>query len=163
MATSVVLEVVYWVALGAAYRRGALSTVYPVTRGSAALLGALIGIVILGEQLAPLQLAGVAFLVTGTLAAAVPGAARRSLAPALGIGVLIAAYTFVDRLGARPEPSCWRPAAEPVASRQAVGAPGAAAGCRAFGRANPYIAAPRTPPARQRIVTVPVVPSCSRQ
>src|SRR5674536_137900 len=31
--------------------------------------------------------------------------------------------------------------------RQAVGAPGAAAGRWAFGRANPYIAAPNTPPA----------------
>jgi hypothetical protein len=79
---SVLLEVVYWVALGA-----------------------LIGIAILGEELAPLQLAGVGFLVAGTLAAAVPGAARRSLAPALAIGVLIAAYTFVDRLGARTGPA----------------------------------------------------------
>jgi drug/metabolite transporter (DMT)-like permease len=102
---SVLLEVVYWVALGAAYRGGALSTVYPVARGSAALLGALIGIAILGEELAPLQLAGVGFLVAGTLVAAVPGAARRSLAPALAIGVLIAAYTFVDRLGARTGPA----------------------------------------------------------
>jgi drug/metabolite transporter (DMT)-like permease len=104
-ATSAVLEVVYWVALGAAYRRGSLSTVYPVARGSAALLGALLGIAVLGERLATLQLAGVAFLVAGTLAAAVPGAARRSLAPALAIGVLIAAYTFVDRLGARTGPA----------------------------------------------------------
>ena len=102
---SVLLEVVYWVALGVAYRGGALSTVYPVARGSAALLGALIGIGILGEKLAPLQLAGVGLLLAGTLAAAVPGAARRSLAPALAIGILIAAYTFVDRLGARTGPA----------------------------------------------------------
>ena len=102
---SVVLEVIYWVALGVAYRGGALSTVYPVARGSAALFGALLGIAVLGEQLAPLQLAGVGFLVAGTLAAAVPGAARRSLGPALAIGVLIAAYTLVDRLGARTGPA----------------------------------------------------------
>lgn len=102
---SVGLETIYWVALGAAYRGGALSTVYPVARGSAALLGALLGIVILGERLAPLQAAGVGFLVAGTLGAAVPGAARRSLAPALAIGVLIAAYSFVDRLGARTGPA----------------------------------------------------------
>jgi drug/metabolite transporter (DMT)-like permease len=102
---SAALEVVYWVALGAAYRGGALSTVYPVARGSAALLGAFLGIAVLGERLATLQMAGVAFLVAGTLAAAVPGAARRSLGPALAIGVLIAAYTFVDRLGARTGPA----------------------------------------------------------
>jgi uncharacterized membrane protein len=104
-ATSAVLGVIYWVALGATYRGGALSTVYPVARGSAALLGALLGIAVLGERLATLQLAGVAFLVAGTLAAAVPGAARRSVAPALAIGILIAAYTFVDRLGARTGPA----------------------------------------------------------
>ena len=104
-ATSASLEVVYWVALGVAYRGGALSTVYPVARGSAALLGALLGISVLGERLAALQLAGVALLVVGTLTATVPGAARRSLAPALAIGVLIAAYTFVDRLGARTGPA----------------------------------------------------------
>jgi uncharacterized membrane protein len=104
-ATSAALEAVYWVALGVAYRGGALSTVYPVARGSAALLGALLGIAVLGERLAPLQLAGVVFLVAGTLAAAVPGATRRSMGPALAIGVLIAAYTFVDRLGARTGPA----------------------------------------------------------
>jgi uncharacterized membrane protein len=102
---SISLEVVYWVALGVAYRGGALSTVYPVARGSAALLGAIIGIVVLGEQLAALQLTGVGLLVAGTLAAAVPGTARRSLGPALAIGVLIAAYTFVDRLGVRLGPA----------------------------------------------------------
>ena len=103
--TSAILEVVYWMALGVAYGGGALSTVYPVARGSAALFGALLGIAVLGERLAPMQLAGVAFLVAGTLTAAVPGAARRSLTPALAIGVLIAAYTFVDRLGARTGPA----------------------------------------------------------
>src|ERR1035437_6653016 len=102
---SVLLEVVYWVALGAAYRGGALSTVYPVARGSAALLGALIGIAILGERLAALQLAGGILLVAGPLAVAVPGATRRPVGPALPIGVLIAAYPLVARLGARTGPA----------------------------------------------------------
>jgi drug/metabolite transporter (DMT)-like permease len=44
-------------------------------------------------------------LLAGTLAAAIPGAARRSLRPALAIGGLIAAYTFLDRLGARTGPA----------------------------------------------------------
>ena len=64
-----------------------------------------LGIAVLGEQLAALQLVGVGLLVAGTLTAAVPGAARRSLAPALAIGVLIASYTFVDRLGTRLGPA----------------------------------------------------------
>ncbi len=105
VSVSALLEVVYWVALGVAYRDGALSTIYPVARGSAAMLGAILGIAVLAERLAPLQLAGVGLLVAGTLAAAAPGAARRSLRPALAIGVMIAAYTFVDRLGARTGPA----------------------------------------------------------
>ncbi len=104
-ATSAAFEVAYWVSLGVAYRGGDLSTVYPVARGSAALLGALLGLVVLGERLSPPQLTGVAFLLAGTLAAVIPGAARRSLRPALAIGGLIAAYTFLDRLGARTGPA----------------------------------------------------------
>ena len=88
-----------------AYRGGDLSTVYPVARGSAALLGALLGLGVLGERLSAPQLTGVALLLAGTLAAAIPGAARRSLRPALAIGGLIAAYTFLDRLGARTGPA----------------------------------------------------------
>jgi len=104
-ATSAAFEVAYWVSLGVAYRGGDLSTVYPVARGSAALLGALLGLGVLGERLSAPQLAGVAFLLAGTLAAAIPGAARRSLRPALVIGGLVAAYTFLDRLGARTGPA----------------------------------------------------------
>ena len=104
-ATSAAFEVAYWVSLGVAYRGGDLSTVYPVARGSAALLGALLGLMVLGERLSPPQLTGVAFLLAGTLAAVIPGAARRSLRPALAIGGLIAAYTFLDRLGARTGPA----------------------------------------------------------
>lgn len=104
-ATSAAFEVAYWVSLGVAYRGGDLSTVYPVARGSAALLGALLGLGVLGERLSAPQLAGVVLLLAGTLAAAIPGAARRSLRPALAIGGLIAAYTFLDRLGARTGPA----------------------------------------------------------
>jgi drug/metabolite transporter (DMT)-like permease len=104
-ATSAAFEVAYWVSLGVAYRGGDLSTVYPVARGSAALLGALLGLGVLGERLSAPQLTGVVFLLAGTLAAAIPGAARHSLRPALAIGGLIAAYTFLDRLGARTGPA----------------------------------------------------------
>jgi drug/metabolite transporter (DMT)-like permease len=104
-ATSAAFEVAYWVSLGVAYRDGDLSTVYPVARGSAALLGALLGLGVLGERLSAPQLTGVALLLAGTLAAAIPGAARRSLRPALVIGGLVAAYTFLDRLGARTGPA----------------------------------------------------------
>src|SRR6267154_5745407 len=48
-----VLEAIYFVCLSNAYRRGALSVVYPLARGSAPLLAVLVGIVLLGEHLVP--------------------------------------------------------------------------------------------------------------
>ena len=50
--------------LGLGYRRGELSTVYPVARGGAALLGALSGILLVGERPGPVATAGVAALAT---------------------------------------------------------------------------------------------------
>jgi drug/metabolite transporter (DMT)-like permease len=104
-AISSVLEVAYWVALALAYRRGGLSSVYPLARGTGAFLGALIGIGLLGEQLGPRSLVGVGLLLAGTLTVAASTARRDVLVPALGTGALIAAYTFVDRLGARTGPA----------------------------------------------------------
>ena len=48
-----IVSAAYFVPLSAAYRRGALSSVYPVARGSGALLGVVIGVDVLGERLAP--------------------------------------------------------------------------------------------------------------
>src|SRR5205807_1645820 len=53
------LEATYFVTLTAAYRRGELSVVYPLARGTALVLAVLIGVVILGERLAPLAMAGI--------------------------------------------------------------------------------------------------------
>src|SRR4249919_3773325 len=62
-----VLEAAYYVTLTAAYRRGDLSVVYPLARGTALVLAVVVGVVILQEHLAPLALAGVALLVVGLL------------------------------------------------------------------------------------------------
>ena len=99
------LEVGYWVLLAHGYRIGSLSAVYPLARGTGALLGALIGIVVLQERLALPELAGIGLLLAGTIAVASSATRRAQLLPALGTGVLIAAYSFVDRLGARSGPS----------------------------------------------------------
>ena len=104
-----VLEVIYFVCLSAAYKRGALSLVYPLARGSAPLLAVIVGIGLLGEQLVPLALAGVACLLLGILLVARPwqafqgaGAANRgAIGFALATGASIAAYSAVDRLGVR--------------------------------------------------------------
>ncbi len=103
------LEAAYFVLLASAYRRGPLSLVYPLARGSAPLLAVVIGIVLLQERLAPLALVGVGCLLVGILLVAQPwqafraaGAAHRgAIGFALATGASIAAYSAVDRLGVR--------------------------------------------------------------
>ena len=105
------LEAVYFVLLAAAYRRGDLSVVYPIARGTAPLLLVGVGVLVLGERLGRLGWIGVAALIVGFLVLQRPWLALRSAAGrarpntavafALATGVAIAAYTSVDRVGAR--------------------------------------------------------------
>ena len=106
-----VLEAVYFGFLAAAYRRGDLSVVYPIARGSATLLAVAFGIVILGERLGPAGVAGVVALLAGFGLLQRPwrafrgGAAGLRIDPAvafaLATGVTIASYSAVDRVGSR--------------------------------------------------------------
>ena len=104
-----VLEAAYFVFLAAAYRRGDLSLVYPLARGSAPVLAVAVGIVVLGERLGLLASLGVGLVLIGILAVARPwrafGAAGREHRGAIGFalatGVTIAAYSAVDRIGVR--------------------------------------------------------------
>jgi len=104
-----VVEAIYFVCLSAAYKRGALSLVYPLAHGSAPLLAVAVGIFLLGEQLVPLALAGVVCLLVGILLVARPwqalqraGAAQRgAIGFALATGASIATYSAIDRLGVR--------------------------------------------------------------
>ncbi|HEU4672600.1 MAG TPA: EamA family transporter [Candidatus Limnocylindrales bacterium] len=105
-----VLEAIYFALLSAAYRRGDLSLVYPIARGTAPLLAVGAGVLVLGERLQPLGAAGVALLLVGLLALQRPWRfVRAGLAtgegPAVAFAALtgcsIAAYSAVDRVGAR--------------------------------------------------------------
>jgi drug/metabolite transporter (DMT)-like permease len=98
---SSLLETLYLWLLSAAFRRGELSAVYPIARGSAPLLSVVVGLIVLGERLGPLQLSGVALLLAGILAVTLSQATGRATLPALLTGVAIAAYTTVDRVGVR--------------------------------------------------------------
>jgi drug/metabolite transporter (DMT)-like permease len=100
-ALSAALELAYLWLLSTAYKRGELSVVYPIARGSAPLLAVIAGLAILGERLAPAQLAGVALLLVGILAVTLPQTSGRATLPALLTGVAIAVYTAVDRVGVR--------------------------------------------------------------
>jgi len=102
------IEVVYLVLLAGAYRRGDLSVVYPIARGTAPLLSVSAGVILLGEHLGPFGAAGVAALLTGILVVQRPwrfirgGRAAEAAVPwALATGFAIAAYSTVDRVGVR--------------------------------------------------------------
>jgi drug/metabolite transporter (DMT)-like permease len=96
-----VLEVTYLWLLAAAYRRGELSAVYPIARGTAPLLAVIAGLGLLNEKLSALQLAGVGLLLLGILTVTLSQATGRATVPALLTGVAIAAYTAIDRVGVR--------------------------------------------------------------
>ena len=100
-ALSASLELTYLWLLAAAYRRGELSAVYPIARGSAPLLSVAAGLGLLHERLTGMQLAGVGILLLGILAVAAAQSSRRATLPALLTGVAIASYTAVDRVGVR--------------------------------------------------------------
>lgn len=100
-AVSAALETAYLWLLSAAYVRGELSVVYPIARGSAPVISVMIGLIVLGERLGTLQLAGVIVLLAGILAVTLPQTSGRATLPALLTGVTIAVYTAVDRVGVR--------------------------------------------------------------
>lgn len=100
-AVSAVLELAYLFLLSAAYRRGELSVVYPIARGSAPMLAVGAGLGILGEKLTLTQMVGVALMLLGILAVTLPQTSGRATVPALLTGVSIAAYSAVDRIGVR--------------------------------------------------------------
>ncbi|HSL76553.1 MAG TPA: DMT family transporter [Candidatus Limnocylindrales bacterium] len=102
-----VIEAVYFILLSAAYRRGDLSVVYPIARGTAPLLAVAVGVGLLGERLGVAGSIGVAFLLVGFLLLQRPWQALRghgldpSVAFAFATGVSIASYTAIDRIGTR--------------------------------------------------------------
>lgn len=106
-----VFEAAYFILLAEAYRRGDLSVVYPLARGTAPLLLVAVGVVILGERLGPAGWVGVAFLLAGFLALQRPWQALQAraggrrpdgaIAFAVATGVMIAGYTSLDRVGTR--------------------------------------------------------------
>jgi uncharacterized membrane protein len=61
------IEAVYFALLAGAYRRGDLSVVYPIARGTAPLVAVFIGVVVIGERLGAVGSAGVAALLAGFL------------------------------------------------------------------------------------------------
>ena len=104
-----VLHVVYSVILLRGYRKADLTVVYPLARGSGPLLSSMVAIVLLGEQISALGVAGIVGVVVGVfLIAGGPGLwraahdpqrqqrVRKGMVYGLLTGVFIASYTVVD-------------------------------------------------------------------
>jgi len=104
---SVAIHIGYYLALAEAYRHGDLGQVYPIARGTAPLLTALLATATLGEMLGLSAWAGVIALAGGILLLAVRGGRtdRRFDARSVGFALLtsltITAYTLSDGVGAR--------------------------------------------------------------
>jgi drug/metabolite transporter (DMT)-like permease len=101
-----VLQAGYFLFLQFGYRLGDLSVVYPIGRGTGALLSALAGVLILAERPRPVVIAGICLIVGGIVTIGVParGAAQPRpprLGKAIGFafvtGVFIASYTVWDK------------------------------------------------------------------
>jgi len=103
---SVVLHTGYCLSLIMAYRHGDLSHVYPIARGSAPLIVAILSIAVAGEALNQQTLLAVALVTVAVMSVGLTRGATglretRAVLFALGTGLFIAGYTIVDGMGAR--------------------------------------------------------------
>jgi drug/metabolite transporter (DMT)-like permease len=108
LAVSTVLQTVYVLFLIRSYRLGDFNQVYPIARGSAPLLVAIVATVFIGDRTTGPELAGIAVICAGlgVLALARPrgdGAPPHwpAVRAALLTGAAIASYTIVDGVGVR--------------------------------------------------------------
>ena len=103
IATSTVFQTVYYVLVARTYRVADMSLAYPLMRGTAPLLVALISLVLMGEPLSRTAWLGIGIICIGILSMA--GAARQTskagVALSLGNAIVIAGYTLIDGIGVR--------------------------------------------------------------
>jgi drug/metabolite transporter (DMT)-like permease len=103
IAVSALVHSVYNLLLISSYREGEFNQVYPVARGMSPPTVAVAALLLVGETLSPLQVAGL-LAISGGLFAIAAGrsrGSRRALAFALLTGLAIAAYTVIDGVGVR--------------------------------------------------------------
>jgi drug/metabolite transporter (DMT)-like permease len=106
IAASALIHIVYFLLVGRLYRTADLSVAYPIMRGLAPLIAALIALAALGEAPGPVAAIGVGILVCGVLLMGVSGLAHgridgATLAIALANSLVIAVYSVIDGEGAR--------------------------------------------------------------
>ena len=112
---SVVVHLAYYFLMVNAYRTGELSLVYPLMRGVAPLITALLGIIWLRELPAPISWLGMLMISVGVIALALRPSGNgpvlighgRAVGFALGNAAVIAIYTIIDGKGARLAGDPW--------------------------------------------------------
>ena len=104
---SVITHCGYYLGLSAAYRSGDMGQVYPIARGTAPLMTAIGGALLVGENFSPTGWAGILALASGVFLLSMRGGGelahlnRRAVAFALFTAVTICCYSLVDGIGAR--------------------------------------------------------------
>jgi drug/metabolite transporter (DMT)-like permease len=146
MAGTGLLQAGYFLFLQTGYKLGDLSLVYPIGRGTGALLAALAGIILLGEHPGPAGVAGILFIVAGLIILGIPAAASRA-----GAGSTRPAETAT-----RPAETATRPA-ETATRRAGAGTPGAETATRGARAAASRAEAATTKPATTKAVAFALV------
>jgi drug/metabolite transporter (DMT)-like permease len=104
---SVLTHVGYYIGLSRAYRSGDMGQVYPIARGSAPLMTAAGGAILLGENFNLIGWGGIVALTSGIFLLSLRGGGdlahlnRRAVGYALFTAVTICCYSLVDGIGAR--------------------------------------------------------------
>jgi len=107
LAASAVIHVGYYITLVGAYRHGELGFAYPLMRGTAPLIVALLSGRLIGEHVPVAVWLGVLGISSGVLAIGLTrsaldsGSRRHALGYALANAAIIASYTIVDGIGVR--------------------------------------------------------------
>jgi drug/metabolite transporter (DMT)-like permease len=104
---SILVHLFYFAGLIESYRAGDMGQVYPIARGSAPLMTALMTAWFVGEYLSVIGWAGIVLLAAGVLLLSLRGGRdlatldHRAVGAALFTAVTICAYSVVDGIGAR--------------------------------------------------------------
>jgi drug/metabolite transporter (DMT)-like permease len=104
---SVLIHLAYFAALIESYRAGDMGQVYPIARGSAPLMTALVTTAFIGERLGVLGWSGIVLLAAGVIWLSLRGGRdlarldKKAVGFALFTAVTICAYSVVDGVGAR--------------------------------------------------------------
>ncbi len=99
---------VYFFLLLNAYKVGDFSQVYPIARGSAPLIVALLTVLFAPEPIAPSALIAILIMTVGImLLSSTKGAGVKPVLFALGTGVTIALYSYLSGVGIRLSGSRW--------------------------------------------------------